>query len=114
MVCGIPDIGLDEIPAPPGGCANGAFIRIDANGDGVVNFLVDALFLLDYLFVLGAPVVECLDAADVTDDGIVNLQDPIWALNYGFVPGGALPPAPFPSCGFDPTDDALECDFACP
>ena len=84
------------------------FRRGDANLDGAVVVIADAIQILGGLF---DPQVTlfCLDAADVNDDGAVDLADPISLLNFGF--GGISPPpaAPFPDCGPDPTDDLLDC-----
>jgi hypothetical protein len=64
----------------------------------------------------GADPEECDDACDFNDDGELDISDPVSGLNYLFVMGSPSPPAPFPSCGTDPTNDSLGCDtFAgCP
>ncbi len=87
--------------------------RGDANGDNFVDVLVDAIVALDYMFG-GGPTVPCVDALDVNDDGQANIADPITLLAFGFG-GGPPPPAPFPDCGVDATDDLLSCDTpTCP
>ena len=78
------------------------FIRGDANKDDGVD-VSDPVFLIDYLFRLGA-VPACLDAADSNNDTAVDLSDPIWLLNYLFQ-GGPQPSEPFPQAGVDPSDD---------
>lgn len=84
------------------------FPRGDVDTDGVLNALIDVLFLLDFGF-LGGPAPLCSDAADVDDDGTINaLIDSIYLLEFGFI-GGPPPPSPFPGCGPDPTDDTLDC-----
>lgn len=91
-----------------------SFFRGDANSDGLVN-VADPLFLLANLFGTGAPPT-CVDAADANDDGFVNIGDPMAILTVLFMGGGPLP-APFGSCGFDPTPDANRCAVsaaACP
>ncbi|OUU24355.1 MAG: hypothetical protein CBC13_03790 [Planctomycetia bacterium TMED53] len=94
--------------SPPGG----VFVRGDSNGDGNLD-VSDAVRSLTFLF-QGA-VVECLDAVDVSDDGEVNIADPVALLNTLFSSSGA-PPPPYPDCGFDPTTDGLHCwgYFVCP
>ena len=74
------------------------FIRGDADGDGAVQGLQDAFFLLHYGF-LGGPAPACLEAADVNNDGSCSVFiDAYSLLQYQFM-GGLPPAAPFPSCG---------------
>ncbi|MEM7167356.1 MAG: hypothetical protein AAF581_17980 [Planctomycetota bacterium] len=88
------------------------FVRGDNNGDGMLD-LSDPILTLGYLF-LGA-TTTCLVAMDVNDSGGVNTADAVYHLTFLFL-AGAIPPAPFPSCGDDLTPDTLTCDaFAtCP
>ncbi len=65
------------------------------------------LFLLNFLF-LGYQSPNCMKAADANDDGIVDISDGIYTLNFLFS-GGKDISAPYPSKGFDPTPDALGC-----
>ena len=87
------------------------FIRGDFNNDGVVSFLVDALFGLNAGFVAGSPQPSCQAAADANGDNEVSfLIDSLFMLNAGFVAGSPIPPAPYPDCGPDQvTVDALGC-----
>ena len=72
--------------------------------------IADAIFLLGNLFGGGAAPL-CMDTADANDDGSVNIADAISILGHLFGGDGPLP-APFPSCGTDPTPDALpECEY---
>ena len=48
-------------------------------------------------------------AADVNDDGLHNITDPIALLHHLFL-GGEAPSEPFADCGSDPTPDDLTCD----
>lgn len=80
------------------------FVRGDATYDQTVN-IADAIFMLDYLFIGGAPSV-CPDAADTNDDGILNIGDAIYSLSYLFS-GGETIPYPYPGYGLDPTEDSL-------
>jgi hypothetical protein len=55
-----------------------------------------------------------MDAADVNDDGSININDIIYLISYLlFEPPGDPPPPPFPDPGFDPTPDGLGCANAC-
>ena len=76
------------------------FLRGDANGDGVVIGIVDAIGILSHGF-FGDPV-PCLEALDVNNDGVFFvLTDAIYLLNHSF--GDSPPPsAPYPECGTDP------------
>ncbi len=98
-----------ERPAPP----ESLFVRGDANSDGRGMEISDAMFVIRALFrpsSVGEP--RCLDALDANDDGFIDLSDAVFMLRYR-VSGRVVPPAPFPLCGSDPTDDALStCDGA--
>jgi len=87
------------------------FIRGDGDANGIVNGLVDALFILSFQFIPGSPAPPCRDAADADDNGsVVGLTDGIYVLNYFFVGGSPPPPEPGPfTCGKDPTEDMLGC-----
>ena len=75
--------------------------------------VTDALVSLRRLFA-GEAAFECEEAADVDDDGALNLRDPIALLGYLFGAGTA-PPEPGLTCGVDPTKDSLmKCDGVCP
>jgi len=82
------------------------FIRGRVNTDAGFN-IADTVYLLAFL--TGQGDLTCLDAADVNDDGAVNIVDPVYTLHVFFA-AHAPPPAPFPSCGLDPTPDGLGCD----
>lgn len=82
------------------------FLRGDANVDGRVS-LSDALTIRRFLFNCDTPP-PCLDAADVADDGSVNVVDVVYTLNTLFF-GGEPPALPFPEVGSDPAEDDLSC-----
>jgi parallel beta-helix repeat protein len=65
----------------------GAFVRGDANGDGVINS-ADVSYLINYLFVSG-PAPFPLVAGDANCDGNVNSADVAYLINYLFVSGPA-------------------------
>ena len=90
------------------------FLRGDANADGSVFCLIDALYLLQWAFT-GGPPPPCLDAADIDDDGVlIALLDALACLGWQFG-STSPPPAPGPSdCGPDPDGDAdgIDCETA--
>jgi hypothetical protein len=66
----------------------------DANSDSIIN-VSDAVYIINYVFVPGAPVPDPLCAADANGDTIINVSDAVYLINYVFVPGA---PAPVTSC----------------
>jgi hypothetical protein len=84
------------------------FFRGDADRNGRVN-VSDGVLILMSVFGALPRRFNCQDIFDADDDGALFLTDGIFLLNWKFNSGPALP-APFFSCGIDPTDDALaEC-----
>ncbi|MCI0651205.1 MAG: PKD domain-containing protein [Planctomycetes bacterium] len=85
------------------------FRRGDVDGNEKVVALTDALYLLTWGFLDGAPPA-CRMAADADDDGSVSaLTDSLHLLLWTFA-NGPPPPAPGASdCGFDGTPDDLDC-----
>ena len=90
----------------PDECDGILFIRGDTDQDGAIT-IADGIGILDYLF-NGFPVT-CLDALDSNDSGNITITDAVNVLCALFCPGTPPPPAPFPDCGIDPTDDFLGC-----
>ena len=88
------------------------FLRGDANSNGSVDALPDALFLLRWQFA-GGDEPPCMDAADCDDSGTVSaIPDALFLLRWGFEEGDE-PPAPGTSeCGVDPREepDDTNCD----
>ncbi|MEM7230619.1 MAG: dockerin type I domain-containing protein [Planctomycetota bacterium] len=82
------------------------FQRGDANQDRNID-LSDALTILSNLF-LGGAHPACRDAADVDDDGIVNISDPIILLRTLFDNADVFDP--LAGCVEDRTEDSLSCD----
>ncbi|MBN1442823.1 MAG: hypothetical protein JXA90_08940, partial [Planctomycetes bacterium] len=95
-----------------GGPAAPKFVRGDANADGEIN-LTDGIVILSYLY-LGDDPPECMDAADVDDDGgaLPTLTDAIRIFSWLFL-GQTAPRPPSPrravyapgDCGVDPPDE---------
>ena len=84
------------------------FKRGDANGDGCTDGL-DFIFIFSFLNLAGIQP-PCLDAADVDDDGEIDLADALTVAEFILFPGTPPPPSPGPDiCGPDPTADALGC-----
>ena len=80
----------------------------DANIDGNLS-LADVFALLNYL--PRGQQLECFDAADVNDDGIVSDGDmwPLLVLVNRWGTTVTLPGAPYPQAGFDATEDGIDC-----
>ena len=97
-------VSVGVVPMPL--AAQTDFVRGDCLGDGNVEF-GDLIYML-CVFCDPGPIF-CFDACDANDDGIYGLLDPIYLLNYLFE-GDVPPPAPFPTCGADPTGDGLACN----
>ena len=87
------------------------FRRGDVNVDGVVD-ISDGIRIINRLF-LGADPFPCDDAADANDDGTHDVSDAITVFGFLFL-GDQSPPAPFPTCGRDPTEDDLGCSSSNP
>ncbi|MCZ6792794.1 MAG: DUF1565 domain-containing protein [Planctomycetota bacterium] len=97
-----PDVGAVE---SRGVCRlPGPFRRGDCNLDETVE-LGDAITLFSFLFLTGRPL-RCHDACDANDDGMLNLSDGIYILQYLFL-GEREPPEPFQQRGWDETPDQL-------
>ena len=82
------------------------FRRGDVTADSARD-ITDGVDILLALFE-GKFHLECRDAADVDDSGAVDISDAIRLLGFLFL-GGPAPAQPFPDCGADPTDDAIDC-----
>ncbi|MFN0060054.1 MAG: FG-GAP-like repeat-containing protein [Planctomycetota bacterium] len=96
--------------------AANSFKRGDCNDDDGFN-IADPITVLSFLFPTGgSPTLNCLDACDGNDDGAINIADAIALLSALFGAPTLPLPAPYPTCGVDPTvGDVLDCDVsACP
>ena len=74
--------------------------------------LLDALFLLNWVFVPGSPSPTCIESADTDGNGkIEGLVDSIFVLGCQFVSNSPCPSDPFLGCGSDPDPaNSLGCD----
>ncbi|MDC0853023.1 hypothetical protein OAP77_01585 [Planctomycetota bacterium] len=91
------DTGINVVPEE-------IFQRGDCNSDDKVD-LADAATTIASQF-QGLPIL-CPDACDINDDGIINLADSVYVMNWLFKFGPTPPdPGPFDN-GADPTDDEL-------
>jgi len=88
------------------------FIRGDCNSSAAVD-LSDMFHVAGV--VAGTIFPPCQDACDVDGSGLLDNGDFAFITNFLFF-GGPRPPAPFPSCGYDPVGDLLTCDSSglCP
>ncbi len=93
-----------ELPAS----TRARFRRGYVNADEALD-ISDGVKVLFYLFSDGE--VTCLDAADVNDDGSVNIADAVFLFAHLFELGPA-PASPHAACGVDPSGDAGE-DLGC-
>ena len=102
------DLGAYERGGCPGdgGPGDAVFQRGNVDNAGAVD-IGDGVFVLNFLF-LGGPPPPCADAADSDDSGFLDINDGVNLFNFLFL-GGNPPPTPFPKCGVDSTDDALDC-----
>lgn len=77
----------------------------------------DPTAILRWLFwpAEGRQTINCMEAADVNDDGAVQIDDAVLLLHTLFI-GGTEPAAPFPYPGSDPEDSPsnLGCDLPLP
>ncbi len=81
------------------------FLRGDADGNGMVFGLIDAVYLLQWSFV-GGPAPVCEDAADADGNNTINgLLDALYLLTWGFLGG---PPPPMPGTTYCGPDDDLD------
>jgi parallel beta-helix repeat protein len=98
------DIGAYE----SGGCAASGtrFVRGNADAAGGID-ISDPIFLLTYLFI-GGSAPDCLDAADINDDGSLDLSDAVYSLIFQFL-GGFPPRSPYPECGTKDRINGLDC-----
>jgi hypothetical protein len=89
------------------------FGRGDVERDGKLR-VTDAVWIL--LGVLRPEVVGdlCDDAADVNDDGRVDISDAVRLLSYLFLAGSPLPAPTIEAPGPDPTVDAIGCQHPRP
>ncbi len=80
-----------------------------APSDGLAD-ISDAISILNYLF-LGGNEPDCLDSADIDDNGSVDISDPVHLLGFLYL-GGPAPELPGAiDCGPDGTqeDPLVEC-----
>jgi hypothetical protein len=97
----VPGFGTGTVEVQSNG-----FVRGDYDADGTLE-LADALAGLYYAIGESDPPT-CEDAADLNDDGVVDVSDGVYSLGFQFG-GGDDPALPYPGCGEDPTSDVLGC-----
>lgn len=104
--CGVEASARDTVVVVVRPASGPVFLRGDTNCDARID-ISDAVNTLNVLF-LGTGAICCGDSGDTNDDGSLDITDAIIVLNYLFL-GGLAPREPFPLCGGDPTEDALDC-----
>ena len=104
------DLGVEILPDEDNeGGVFVLFIRGDINHDGKVSFQ-DGIQLNSSIN-KGGPVLDCEDAADVDDNGLIDESDVVLLLQFGLgMAGDFTMPPPYPAAGMDPTADDLGCE----
>ena len=62
----------------------------DVNGDGLVD-ITDAVFLINFVFILGSPAPDPMESGNVNCDSVVDISDAVYLINYVFEPGWPAP-----------------------
>ena len=88
-----------------------AFTRGNCNSDAAFD-LTDAIFTLNLLFFAADEEPGCWAACDSNDDGEMDITDAIYALGTLFL-GTAIPPEPYPGCGYDTTPPPIGGSLTC-
>lgn len=83
----------------PGTAPTAGYLRGDVDGNGTID-VSDLVRLFQYYY-SGIPI-PCLDAADLTLDQGVDLDDLLSLRLLLFFPGADLAPLPYPDCGPGP------------
>jgi hypothetical protein len=96
-----PEEFLGLTPAP-------LFLRGDADLNEVQD-IGDSVYVLSTLFIGDRPL-PCKDAADVNDDGDVDISDPIALLGYLFLGRKNAIREPYLQLGADPSPDLIGCE----
>jgi len=66
------------------------YICGNTNNDEVVD-ISDAVYLVNYVFVPGAPAPDPEESGNVNCDSVVDISDAVYLVNYVFVPGAPAP-----------------------
>lgn len=109
LLCLSPILWLLLTPPAVQGQELPGFIRGDINGDQGID-LSDPVQLLESLFGSGQPL-DCIEAADINDDGVLLLDDVVLSLGNLFLANPAQLPQPYPDCGLDPQAVTLPCQI---
>lgn len=84
------------------------FQRGDVDRNAIVG-IGDAVTMLMWMFIPGSPVIPCQEAADLNDDGQLQLQDAVHLLSWLFA-SGPPPASPHPEAGPDPDQQGPGCE----
>jgi hypothetical protein len=88
------------------------FIPGDVDGDGVRS-LIDVVQILGHMFQTDQISLRCLEAADVDNNGTIEITDAVDLLQYLYL--GSPPPWPkplFPGCIYDRAIGTLDCEMS--
>ncbi len=90
--------------------AQAEFVRGDINADGQLS--IADVTTWSCIFFCDPWGRSCPDAADVDDNGTVDISDFVltWIFLFRESDPGSTIPAPFPEPGLDPTEDSLGCE----
>ncbi|HVR73695.1 MAG TPA: hypothetical protein VMT52_05160 [Planctomycetota bacterium] len=103
-----PALAEVEVIAQVTGEPSALFVRGDADGNADTN-LGDLIHTLSHLF-LGEGELQCEAAADVNNDGVVDISDAMFQGAFLFQ-RGPDPSFPFPACGPSTTPE-LSCEIS--
>lgn len=106
-VCG--DNACNHLPENrvncPADCDVPRFLRGDVDANGKID-VMDTQRIYSWLY--SGQNLDCQDAADVNDDGKVDLSDSVYLSEFISRKRRSLP-VPFLSKGYDPTPDSIKC-----
>ncbi len=85
------------------------FRRGDVDGNHSLG-IGDAVTMLMWMLIPGSPAIPCQEAADLNDDGQLQLQDAIHLLSWLFA-SGPSPAQPHPDAGPDPDQNGPGCKW---
>ncbi len=89
------DIPYEDYPyALVVGVSEEYWVPGDANEDSLVN-VSDAVYIINFVFIPGAPAPIPYLAGDTNCDELVNVSDAVFIINYVFIPGSPPPCIPW-------------------
>ena len=105
VFCMVAPLEAQDPPAP-----ENFILRGDVNNDTSID-LADGVLILRMLF-QEPYILPCWDAADINDDGLVDVADAVNSVMNFFIADTQFPPLGY--CEYDTTPDNLGiCYFTC-